>query len=96
MHTSSRAASGLVVAILTLGGVQIRADLQQAQTPRASTEKNGFELTVDSIMRGPKLVGYPPSGLVMKLFNLYVPNKQHIQPCGVMTYGQVSRKSATA
>src|SRR5882672_9831440 len=22
-----------------------------------------FELTVDSIMRGPKLVGYPPSGL---------------------------------
>jgi dipeptidyl aminopeptidase/acylaminoacyl peptidase len=25
--------------------------------------KAGFELTVDSIMRGPKLVGYPPSGL---------------------------------
>jgi dipeptidyl aminopeptidase/acylaminoacyl peptidase len=25
--------------------------------------KPGFELTVDSIMRGPKLVGYPPSGL---------------------------------
>src|SRR2546425_5914705 len=25
--------------------------------------KNGFELTVDSIMRGPKLVGYPPTGL---------------------------------
>src|SRR5438093_5251800 len=25
--------------------------------------KAGFELTVDRIMRGPKLVGYPPSGL---------------------------------
>src|SRR2546422_4710445 len=25
--------------------------------------KPGFELTVDSIMRGPKLVGYPPTGL---------------------------------
>src|SRR5438045_1578231 len=25
--------------------------------------KTGFELTVDSIMRGPDLVGYPPTGL---------------------------------
>src|SRR5437868_10733829 len=25
--------------------------------------KPAFELTVDSIMRGPKLVGYPPTGL---------------------------------
>src|SRR3989441_6414068 len=25
--------------------------------------KPGLELTVDSIMRGPRLVGYPPSGL---------------------------------
>src|SRR6266516_1287594 len=27
------------------------------------TGKLAFELTVDSIMRGPKLVGYPPAGL---------------------------------
>ena len=30
------------------------------QEPRATTR---FELTVDSIMRGPDLVGYPPTGL---------------------------------
>src|SRR5256885_6410164 len=28
-----------------------------------ATQAKPFELTVDSIMRGPKLVGYPPSGL---------------------------------
>ena len=32
------------------------------KTPAAPTPAR-FELTVDSIMRGPKLVGYPPSGL---------------------------------
>jgi dipeptidyl aminopeptidase/acylaminoacyl peptidase len=37
------------------------ASAQQAAKPAAT--KNGFELTVDSIMRGPKLVGYPPTGL---------------------------------
>lgn len=31
--------------------------------PSAGTAAKPFELTVDSIMRGPKLVGYPPSGL---------------------------------
>src|SRR5436309_1960880 len=35
----------------------------QAFRPAIATTKPGFELTVDSIMRGPKLVGYPPSGL---------------------------------
>ena len=29
----------------------------------AAKAAGGFELTVDSIMRGPKLVGYPPTGL---------------------------------
>ena len=33
------------------------------QAVRSAAAKNGFELTVDSIMRGPKLVGYPPTGL---------------------------------
>src|SRR5471030_1075817 len=30
---------------------------------KAARSSGGFELTVDSIMRGPKLVGYPPTGL---------------------------------
>ena len=35
-----------------------------ADAPAAGTAAaGGFELTVDSIMRGPKLVGYPPTGL---------------------------------
>lgn len=32
-------------------------------TPRAASSSAGFTLSVDSIMRGPRLVGYPPSGL---------------------------------
>ena len=47
----------VVVAGLILCGVAITAD-QQAAPPAPR-----FELTVDSIMRGPKLVGYPPSNL---------------------------------
>lgn len=31
--------------------------------PKAAAAHQGFDLTVDSIMRGPKLVGYPPTGL---------------------------------
>ncbi len=34
-----------------------------AQQPGVSPKPRPFELTVDSIMRGPDLVGYPPSGL---------------------------------
>lgn len=34
-----------------------------AQQPVVSSKPGPFELTVDSIMRGPDLVGYPPSGL---------------------------------
>ena len=45
----------VVVTGLMLCGVAIAAD-QGAPVPR-------FELTIDSIMRGPKLVGYPPSSL---------------------------------
>jgi dipeptidyl aminopeptidase/acylaminoacyl peptidase len=45
------------VTALVLGGVAIAAD-QQAGAPTTR-----FPLTVDSIMRGPKLVGYPPSNL---------------------------------
>src|SRR5262252_7291040 len=34
-----------------------------AQQPNVQTQPQPFELTVDSIMRGARLVGYPPSGV---------------------------------
>src|SRR5215471_181483 len=34
-----------------------------AQQSKPQTQSQPFELTVDSIMRGPRLVGYPPSGV---------------------------------
>src|SRR5215218_2986443 len=36
---------------------------QQARTPAAPAAAKAFELTVDSIMRGPDLVGYAPTGV---------------------------------
>jgi dipeptidyl aminopeptidase/acylaminoacyl peptidase len=52
MHISSRVTRALAaVALVTLA----EPTAQLANTP--------FPLTVDNIMRGPKLVGYPPSGL---------------------------------
>src|SRR5258708_4146151 len=51
MHASARLAVALTVTVATLTPHQIRA----ASVP--------FPLTVDSIMRGPKLVGYPQTGL---------------------------------
>jgi dipeptidyl aminopeptidase/acylaminoacyl peptidase len=62
MHISLRVSSCAVA----LTFVAVTADLSGAPAPaRASAAKaaGGFELTVDSIMRGPKLVGYPPTGL---------------------------------
>jgi dipeptidyl aminopeptidase/acylaminoacyl peptidase len=58
MHIPARlvyaAAVSVVAASVTLAGAPAK------KTPAA---KAGFELSVDSIMRGPKLVGYPPTGL---------------------------------
>jgi dipeptidyl aminopeptidase/acylaminoacyl peptidase len=51
MHVSARLAAAVTLAVVTLSPNQIRA----ASVP--------FPLTVDSIMRGPKLVGYPQTGL---------------------------------
>src|SRR5436309_14190116 len=59
MHSLSRVAVRVVAFALMLGNVQLGGSAAQ----RAAAKTNGFELTVDSIMRGPKLVGYPPSGL---------------------------------
>jgi len=44
----------VVISLLSSVGAQQSQDLTQAKP---------FELTVDSIMRGPRLVGYPPSGV---------------------------------
>ena len=53
MHISgSRLTIGAVAALLLYAGSPVRS---------AAPAK--FELTVDSIMRGPKLVGYPQTGL---------------------------------
>src|SRR5262249_55215435 len=49
----------------TAGASQQPARQPAAQpAPTAPAPDNGpFKLTVDAIMQGPKLVGYPPSGL---------------------------------
>lgn len=47
-----------LVCCLALGACGVALS---AQTPAQSTTSARFQLTVDSIMRGPALVGYPPS-----------------------------------
>src|SRR5882757_5081283 len=62
MHIPFRVSSCAV----TLTLVAVTAHLSGAPAPakaRAAKTAGGFELTIDSIMRGPKLVGYPPTGL---------------------------------
>jgi len=71
MHTTARVAAGLAVGAVILGTVVTGAQpagREQAFAPAKATQAkpakaNAFDLTVDSIMRGPKLVGYPPTGL---------------------------------
>lgn len=43
--------------------VAAQAPAPAARPPAATTPAPAFPLTIDSIMRGPALVGYPPSGL---------------------------------
>ncbi len=55
--------TGLLCAtVLTPVNAQTRGAASAAATPAAARGPR-FELTVDSIMRGPAVVGYPPSGL---------------------------------
>src|ERR1700730_10679349 len=56
MHIPSRVTCGLAALALIAG----TAHPAGTKAPRAA---GGFELTVDSVMRGPKLVGYPPTGV---------------------------------
>ena len=60
MHFSARAAAGLAALALTATAAHLSGSAAPASTAKTA---GGFELTVDSIMRGPKLVGYPPAGL---------------------------------
>jgi dipeptidyl aminopeptidase/acylaminoacyl peptidase len=68
MHLSARVSSGLAALALTattahLSGSAPRAATPAVKTPKAANAAGGFELTVESSIRGPKLVGYPPTGL---------------------------------
>src|SRR5829696_3115012 len=47
---------------LTVAAAHLAGAGAAPKTPR-SGNAGGFELSVDRIMRGPKLVGYPPAGL---------------------------------
>jgi len=65
MPLSSRLASGLASLALTATTAHLSgfAAGKTVKPPPAVKAAGGFELTVESIMRGPKLVGYPPTGL---------------------------------
>ena len=57
-----RPARGLATALLAAAAISTQARSADAPVP-ASPPAAKFELTVDSIMRGPALVGWPPTGL---------------------------------
>jgi dipeptidyl aminopeptidase/acylaminoacyl peptidase len=60
---SGLAALSLIAATASLAGAPAAGAAKNAKAAKTVKAAGGFELTVDSIMRGPKLVGYPPSGL---------------------------------
>jgi dipeptidyl aminopeptidase/acylaminoacyl peptidase len=58
MKTKHLRSAGIVLCVLSLLAPQLLF-AQKSSTPAAKP----FQLTVDSIMRGPRLVGYPPTGV---------------------------------
>jgi dipeptidyl aminopeptidase/acylaminoacyl peptidase len=63
MHIS-RHLPGVCAVLVIAGSTAHLAGSPAARRPPVTAKTNdGFELSVDSIMRGPKLVGYPPTGL---------------------------------
>jgi dipeptidyl aminopeptidase/acylaminoacyl peptidase len=58
MKTTHARHAGFILCVLSL----LAPQLLLAQKPSPPSPKP-FELTVDSIMRGPRLVGYPPTGV---------------------------------
>jgi hypothetical protein len=59
MHISVRSAYGAAALAAAFATITVSG----APARKAAPAKAGFELSVDSIMRGPKLVGYPQTGL---------------------------------
>jgi dipeptidyl aminopeptidase/acylaminoacyl peptidase len=59
MKTKHLRRAGIVLCVLSF----IFPQLSIAQTRPAQPSPKPFQLTVDSIMRGPRLVGYPPTGV---------------------------------
>jgi dipeptidyl aminopeptidase/acylaminoacyl peptidase len=59
MKTEHLRRAGIVLCVLSF----IFPQLLPAQTRLASPPSKPFQLTVDSIMRGPRLAGYPPAGV---------------------------------
>src|SRR6266480_1721022 len=62
MHVSARLTTAALIG-LTLATVQLNGAVPLFQSDTAKKGYGPFSLTVDSIMRGPKLVGYPQTGL---------------------------------
>lgn len=60
MHIPARFNYGLAASALLLGSATLAGTPSRTSAP---AHTRGFELTVDSIMRGPKLAGYPQTGL---------------------------------
>ena len=63
MSISGRFLAVLPVVVLTAATAHLAGAGAEPKTPKAAKAAGGFELSIDSIMRGPKLVGYPPTGL---------------------------------
>src|SRR2546428_5710742 len=59
MITKHRRYASFVLCVLSLFAPQFA--LAQSRPPQQAPKP--FELTIDSIMRGPRLVGYPPTGV---------------------------------
>src|SRR6185369_1677193 len=56
--------SRLIIAILCMASLHApQFTFAQKQSKQSTTPAKPFELSVDSIMRGPRLVGYPPTGV---------------------------------
>jgi dipeptidyl aminopeptidase/acylaminoacyl peptidase len=63
MRNSGRFLVVFPAVALTVAAAHLAGAGAAPKTPKAVKAASGFELSVDSIVRGPKLVGYPPTGL---------------------------------
>ena len=63
MSISGRFLALFPAVVLTAATAHLAGAGAEPKTPKAAKAASGFELSVDSIMRGPRVVGYPPTGL---------------------------------